>query len=40
MIGSVLVTVAMLSSASKVTHVVIEAASAIPNLSGARSDAR
>jgi len=38
--GSVLVTVAMLRKASNVTQVVIEAASAMPNLSGARSDAR
>ena len=38
--GSVLVTVAMLSSASNVIHVVMDAASAIPNRSGARSEAR
>ena len=40
MIGSVFVTVAMFSSASNVIHVVMEAASAIPKRSGARSEAR
>lgn len=38
--GSVLVTVAMLSRASKAIQVVIAAASDIPNLSGARREAR
>lgn len=38
--GSVFVTVAMLSSASNVTQVVIDAARAMPKRSGARSVAR
>lgn len=38
--GSVFVTVAMFRSASNVIQVVIDAASAIPKRSGARSEAR
>ena len=40
MIGSVLVTVAMFRSASNEIQVVMAAASAMPNVSGARSEAR
>jgi len=38
--GSVLVTVAMFRSASNAIQVVMAAARAMPNVSGARSDAR